>query len=64
MPAVPARCRHIVVGFVEAYGRPLTEEMIDGLEVIPRKPVGYRGCRLEEMDLGPVLRRRLRSQSG
>jgi len=48
----------VVVGFVEAYGRPLTEELIDGLEVIPRKAVDYRGNRLEEMDLDAILRRR------
>ena len=33
----------VVAGFVEAYGRWLTEELIDGLEVIPRKAVDYRG---------------------
>ena len=48
----------VVAGFVESYGRPLTEELINGLEVIPRKVVDYRGSRLEEMDLGAVLRRR------
>jgi len=48
----------VVVGFVEAYGRPHTEELIDGLEVIPRQVVEYRGSRLEEMDLDAVLRRR------
>ncbi len=48
----------VVAGFVEAYGRPHTEELIDGLEVIPRQVVEYRGSRQEEMDLGAVLRRR------
>ncbi len=48
----------VVAGFVEAYGRPRTEELIDGLEVIPRQVVEYRGSRLEELDLGAVLRRR------
>jgi len=47
----------VVVGFVESYGRPLTEALIDGLEVIPRKAVDYAGTRLEEMDLDAVLRR-------
>ncbi len=32
-----------VVGFVECHGRLLTEELIGGLEVIPRKEVDYRG---------------------
>jgi two-component system sensor histidine kinase KdpD len=48
----------VVAGFVEAYGRPHTEELINGLEVIPRQVVEYRGRRLEEMDLGAILRRR------
>ena len=48
----------VVAGFVEAYGRPHTEELIAGLEVIPRQVVQYRGSRLEEMDLDAVLRRR------
>ncbi len=48
----------VVVGFVECHGRRLTEELIDGLEVIPRKAVDYRGSHMEEMDLEAVLRRR------
>jgi two-component system sensor histidine kinase KdpD len=48
----------VVAGFVESYGRPLTEGLISGLEVVPRKTVDYRGTRLEEMDLDAVLRRR------
>jgi two-component system, OmpR family, sensor histidine kinase KdpD len=52
------RGAEVVAGFVEAYGRPATEKLIDGLEVIPRKAVDYRGRPLEEMDLGAILRRR------
>jgi two-component system sensor histidine kinase KdpD len=48
----------VVIGFVECHGRQRTEEMIDGLEVVPRKEVDYRGSRLEEMDLEAVLSRR------
>jgi two-component system sensor histidine kinase KdpD len=47
----------VVAGFVEAYGRPHTEELINGLEVIPRQVVEYRGKRLAEMDLGAILGR-------
>jgi two-component system sensor histidine kinase KdpD len=47
----------VVAGLAESYGRPLTEALIHGLEVIPRKTVGYRGASLEEMDLDAVLRR-------
>jgi two-component system sensor histidine kinase KdpD len=48
----------VVAGFVESYGRPLTEALINGLEVIPRKVFDHRGLRVEEMDLAAVLRRR------
>jgi len=48
----------VVVGFVESYGRPLTEALLSGFEIIPRKAVEYRSTRLEEMDLDAVLRRR------
>jgi two-component system, OmpR family, sensor histidine kinase KdpD len=47
-----------VVGFVECHGRQRTEQMIEGLEVVPRKEVDYRGSHLEEMDLDAVLSRR------
>jgi two-component system sensor histidine kinase KdpD len=47
----------VAIGFVECHGRQRTEEMIDGLEVVPRKEVDYRGSRLEEMDLDAVLSR-------
>jgi two-component system, OmpR family, sensor histidine kinase KdpD len=48
----------VVIGFVECHGRQLTEQMIDGLEVISRVQVDYRGSVLEEMDLDAVLSRR------
>jgi two-component system, OmpR family, sensor histidine kinase KdpD len=48
----------LVVGFVECHGRQRTEQMIEGLEVVPRREVDYRGSHLEEMDLDAVLSRR------
>ncbi|HEX8008968.1 MAG TPA: universal stress protein [Trebonia sp.] len=47
----------VVIGFVEPHGRRHTAEMIEGLEVVPRKVVDYRGAQLTEMDLDAVLRR-------
>ena len=47
----------VVVGFVEAHKRPLTEALLDGFEVVPRKVVEYRGTEFEEMDLDAVLAR-------
>ncbi len=47
----------VVVGFVEAHKRPLTEALLVGFEVVPRKVVEYRGAKFEEMDLDAVLAR-------
>jgi two-component system sensor histidine kinase KdpD len=47
----------VVIGFVECHGRQNTEELIEGLEMVPRKVVEYRGSRLAELDLDAVLRR-------
>ena len=48
----------VVVGYVETHGRPRTAEAVEGLEVVPRQPVGYRGVETTEMDLDAVLARR------
>jgi two-component system, OmpR family, sensor histidine kinase KdpD len=48
----------VVVGFAETHGRPQTAALLDGLEVIPRKKLPYRGSEWEEMDLEAVLARK------
>ncbi|HEY2522759.1 MAG TPA: sensor histidine kinase KdpD [Streptosporangiaceae bacterium] len=48
----------VVVAFVESHGRPQTAALLDGLEVIPRRRITYRGASFEEMDLDAVLARR------
>jgi two-component system, OmpR family, sensor histidine kinase KdpD len=48
----------IVVGVVETHGRKETQALLEGLEVVPRKHLEYRGQSLEEMDLDAVLARR------
>jgi two-component system sensor histidine kinase KdpD len=47
----------VAIAYVETYGRARTEELLAGLELIPRKRVPYRGTVLEEMDVDAVLRR-------
>ena len=47
----------VVVCFVEAHKRPLTEALLEGFEVVPRQKVQYRGAWFEEMDLDAVLAR-------
>jgi two-component system sensor histidine kinase KdpD len=49
--------RDVVVGYLEPHGRSDTLAQADGLEVIPRREVVYRGRRLTEMDLPAVLAR-------
>jgi len=46
-----------VVAYVEDHGRPLTRAMTDGLEVVPRAMLDYRGGTFPEMDLDAVLAR-------
>jgi two-component system sensor histidine kinase KdpD len=46
-----------VVAFVETHGRQQTAALIDGLEVIPRVRLAYRGTTFEEMDVDAVLTR-------
>jgi two-component system, OmpR family, sensor histidine kinase KdpD len=48
----------VVVGVVEPHGRRETEALLEGLEVIPRQQVEYKGHLLAEMDLDAILRRR------
>jgi two-component system sensor histidine kinase KdpD len=48
----------VAVGVVETHGRRETEQLLTGLEVIPRRRIPYRGLVLEEMDLDAVLARR------
>jgi two-component system sensor histidine kinase KdpD len=47
----------VVIGFVESHKRPHTEEMMAGLEVVPRRSIEYRGTVFEEMDLDAVIQR-------
>ena len=47
----------VVVAFAETHSRPQTAALIDGLEVIPRATLTYRGSQWEEMDIDAVLAR-------
>ncbi|TFW32218.1 DUF4118 domain-containing protein [Massilia horti] len=50
--------RHPLVGVVETHGRPETEALLTGLEMLPRKPIEYRGRSLSEFDIDAALQRR------
>jgi two-component system sensor histidine kinase KdpD len=53
-----ARGTDVVVGFVEPHGRPRTIELVDGLEVVARRRIDYRGVTVEEMDTDAILERK------
>jgi two-component system, OmpR family, sensor histidine kinase KdpD len=48
----------IVVGVVETHGRKETEALLEGLEVVPRRRIEYKGQWLDEMDLDGIIARR------
>ncbi|HET7468725.1 MAG TPA: sensor histidine kinase KdpD [Gemmatimonadales bacterium] len=47
----------VAVGVVETHGRQETARLVDGLEILPRKPLEYRGTTLLEFDLDAALAR-------
>ncbi len=47
----------VAVGVVETHGRKETQALLEGLEVIPRRRLEYKGQALEEMDLDAVIAR-------
>lgn len=46
---------NVRVGYVETHGRVETHALLQGLSVIPRREVFYKGKRLEEFDLNATL---------
>jgi two-component system, OmpR family, sensor histidine kinase KdpD len=53
------RCRgtDVVGGLIETHGRRLTAAMAEGLEIVPRRTMSYRGTIFTEMDVNAVLAR-------
>jgi two-component system sensor histidine kinase KdpD len=48
----------VVVGWVDTHGRAETEALLGDLEILPRRPMPYRGATLPEFDLDAALARR------
>src|SRR5215204_1320721 len=46
---------NIRVGYIETHGRKETEALIEGLAIIPRREVFYKGKKLEELDVQAIL---------
>lgn len=47
----------VVVGLVETHGRRETEVLTEGLEILPRRKIEYRGKTIEEFDIDAALAR-------
>lgn len=45
----------VKIGYIETHGRKETEALIEGLPVIPRRKLFYKGKELEEMDLNAII---------
>jgi two-component system sensor histidine kinase KdpD len=52
------RAVDVALGYIETHGRADTARLIEGLELVPRKAIQYRGVMVEEMDLEAVLARK------
>jgi two-component system, OmpR family, sensor histidine kinase KdpD len=45
----------IKIGYIETHNRKETEDLLEGLPVIPRRKLFYKGKELEEMDLKAII---------
>lgn len=52
-----ARGTDVVIGLLETHGRPATASLAEGLELVPRRTVAYRGVGLTELDVPAVVAR-------
>jgi len=48
----------VVIGYFEPHGRSETIAKANGLELIPRRRIEYRGASFEEMDVDTILKRK------
>jgi two-component system, OmpR family, sensor histidine kinase KdpD len=53
-----AATRTVLVGIAETHGRAETAALLDGLEILPRRAIDYRGKTLAEFDIDAALARR------
>src|ERR1700704_3732843 len=47
----------VVAAVVETHGRKETQALLDGIEVIPKRQIAYKGRALDEMDIDAVIAR-------
>ena len=51
------RGEDVVIGVIEAHGRPRTAELAAKLEAVPRRKLDYKGVVFEEMDVDAIIAR-------
>lgn len=56
--AVKAEGRDVLVGVVETHNRVETEALLDGLDILPRKPIVYINRIMSEFDIDAALAKR------
>jgi len=55
-----SRGEDVVIGVIETHGRKAVGELVQQLEIVPRKAIEYKGAQFEEMDVDAILARRPR----
>jgi two-component system, OmpR family, sensor histidine kinase KdpD len=53
-----SRGEDVVIGVVESHGRKGIEELICGMEIVPRRRLEYKGTTFEEMDVDAIIARK------
>ncbi len=46
---------NVKIGYIETHGRKETEALLEGLPVVPRREIFYKGKKLEELDVQAIL---------
>ncbi|MGB3007370.1 MAG: sensor protein KdpD [Chitinophagaceae bacterium] len=46
---------NVKIGYIETHGRKETQELVEGLPVLPRRQIFYKGKQLDELDVQAVL---------
>ncbi len=54
--ALAIKGANVLIGYVEPHGRPETEALLLGLDLLPDRIVEYRGIKLHEFDLDAALK--------
>lgn len=53
-----AEGKQVCIGVVETHGRPKTQALVAGLEVVPMRTVSHRGHELRELDVDALIHRK------